>query len=86
MARKLTLSAYDKKHLNNLLRQALTLRDIFGSDTDKAVAIGAATGFCAPEGEFLFEKFQAIKERVQKLFERTAPYPPASRQNQRLYF
>lgn len=45
MARKLTLSAYDKQHLKNLLRQAQTLRDIFGSATDKAVAIGAASGF-----------------------------------------
>ena len=69
MARKLTLSAYDKQHLKNLLRQAQTLRDIFGSATDKAVAIGAATGFCDPEGEFLFDKFPAIKERVRKLFD-----------------
>lgn len=69
MARKLTLSAYDKQHLKNLLRQAQTLRDIFGSATDKAVAIGAASGFCDPEGEFLFDKFPAIKERVRKLFD-----------------
>lgn len=69
MARKLTLSAQDKQHLKNLLRQAQTLRDIFGTATDKAVAIGASTGFCDPEGEFLFDKFPAIKERVQKLFQ-----------------
>lgn len=69
MARKLTLSTYDKQHLKNLLRQAQTLRDIFGSATDKAVTIGAASGFCDPEGEFLFDKFPAIKERVRKLFD-----------------
>lgn len=68
MARKTTLSAQDKQHLKNLLKQALTLRDIFGTATDKAVALGAATGFCDPNGEFLFDKFPAIKERVQELF------------------
>lgn len=69
MARKLTLSAQDKQHLKNFLRQAQTLSDIFGTATDKAVAIGATTGFCDPDGEFLFDKFPAIKERVQKLFQ-----------------
>lgn len=69
MARKLTLSAQDKQHLKNLLRQAQTLRDIFGTASDKAVAIGAATGFCDPNGEFRFDKFPAVKERVQKLFQ-----------------
>lgn len=69
MARKLTLSAQDKQHLKNLLRQAQTLRDIFGTASDKAAAIGAATGFCDPNGEFHFDKFPAVKERVQKLFQ-----------------
>lgn len=69
MARKFSFSTYDKKHLRNLLQRAQNLSDIFGTVAQKAINIGEATGFCNPQGEFLFDKFPAVKERVEQLFQ-----------------
>lgn len=69
MARKLSLSAYDKKHLENLARRARDLRDVFGDAANKAVKIGEATGFCDPKESFFFDRFPAVKDRVDKLFD-----------------
>lgn len=68
MARKFSFGTYDKKHLRNLLRRAQSLADIFGLTANKAAKIGEATGYCDPNGEFMFDKFPSVKERVEELF------------------
>lgn len=67
--RKLSLSAYDKKHLQNLLKQAKLLEKQFDDAVREAVRLGAASGFTDPNGEFTFDNFPAIKERAEKLFQ-----------------
>ena len=66
--KKFSFSAYDKLHLQNLVKQALKMDKIFKDAIQQGTKIGEATGFCDPDGEFLFEKFPAIKDRVDKFF------------------
>ncbi|WP_289739383.1 toxin glutamine deamidase domain-containing protein [Paramuribaculum intestinale] len=68
MAKKFTFATYDNQHLRNLYRRATNLSDILGDAAKQAVKIGEATGFCDATGEFRFDKFPAIKERVDGLF------------------
>lgn len=66
--KKFSFSAYDKKHLQNLVKQALKMDKIFKDAIQQGTQIGASTGFCDPNGEFLFDKFPAIKQRAEDLF------------------
>jgi hypothetical protein len=68
MAKKFSFTAYDKKHLANLARRATDIQALFREATQKGISIGEATGFCNPEGEFMFDKFPATKKRVDELF------------------
>ena len=68
MAKKFTFATYDNQHLRNLYRRATNLSDILGDAAKQAVKIGEATEFCDPNGEFRFDKFPAVKERVDELF------------------
>lgn len=66
--RKFSFSLYDRQHIQNLLKQAARIDKIFKDAISKGTKIGEATGFSDPNGEFLFDKFPAIKERAEKFF------------------
>lgn len=68
MAKKFTVATYDNQHLRNLYQRATNLSGILGDAAKQAVKIGEATEFCDSKGEFRFDKFPAVKERVDELF------------------
>ena len=68
MAKKFSFSAYDRKHLKNLLRRATDINKLLDDAAREGARIGQATGYTDPNGEFAFDKFPAIKQRVEELF------------------
>ncbi|MCM1440058.1 MAG: hypothetical protein NC131_12780 [Roseburia sp.] len=68
MAKKFSFAAYDRKHLKNLLRRATDINKLLDDAAREGARIGQASGFTDPKGEFAFDKFPAIKQRVDELF------------------
>lgn len=68
MAKKFSFATYDRKHLKNLLRRAKDISSLFSDAAREGARIGEATGYTDPKGEFAFDKFPAVKQRVDELF------------------
>lgn len=68
MGKKFSFAAYDRKHLKNLLRRATDIRKLLDDAAREGARIGQASGFTNPDGEFTFDKFPAIKQRIEELF------------------
>lgn len=68
MAKKFSFATYDSKHLKNLLRRAMDISSLFSDAAREGARIGEATGYADPNGEFAFDKFPAVKQRVEELF------------------
>lgn len=68
MAKKFSFATYDRKHLKNLLRRAKDISSLLSDTAREGARIGEATGYTAPNGEFAFDKFPAVKQRVEELF------------------
>lgn len=68
MAKKFAFATYDRKHLKNLLRRAKDISSLFSDAAREGARIGEATGYTDPNGEFAFDKFPAVKQRVEELF------------------
>lgn len=68
MAKRFSFAPYDRKHLQNLVRRANNIRALLDEAMREGTRIGTATGFCDPEGEFMFDKFPGVKKRVDALF------------------
>lgn len=67
-AKKFSFSLYDRQHIQNLAKQAVRLDKIFKDAIAKGTKIGEASGFCNPDGEFMFDNYPALKDRVEKFF------------------
>lgn len=68
MAKKFSFAIYDRKHLKNLLRRAKDISSLLSDTAREGARIGEATGYTYPNGEFAFDKFPAVKQRVDELF------------------
>lgn len=68
MAKKFAFATYDRKHLKNLLRRAKDISSLFSDAAREGARIGEATGYTDPNGEFAFDKFPTVKQRVEELF------------------
>ena len=68
MAKKFSFAAYDRKHLKNLLRRAKDIGSLFNDAARDGARIGEATGYTDPNGEFAFDNFPSVKQRVDELF------------------
>ena len=67
-ARSFTFAAYDRKHLRNLMKRATDIAALLDEAAKEAARIGEAMGFSDPDGEFAFDRFPKVKQRVDELF------------------
>lgn len=65
-AQKFKFDLYDKKHLNNLLKRAKGVVELFDATVKEAARAGAASGFSDPERPFYLADFPAVQRRVDE--------------------
>lgn len=67
MAKKFKIDLYDKRHLNNLLKRAKSVEEMFDEAVKEAARAGAASGFNDPDRPFYIDDFPAVKRRIDEL-------------------
>lgn len=67
MAKKFKIDLYDKRHLNNLLKRAKSVEEMFDEAVKEAARAGVASGFNDPDHPFYIDDFPAVKRRIDEL-------------------